>query len=235
MTCLLLIPTDLEMRLILPRLNGFDGVVDSPNGAGGRLAHCCGFGLVAAAARTSLLLGQLRPQRVVLAGIAGALDESLPLGSAHQFGRVAVDGIGFGQHSSSVGHSGTYLGAEQLGWLQWPGDERSPPIGDQLVLDARDMSAADVEGGLQLLSVCAASANQHEADTRRHRYRSAVAEDMEGFGVAAACRLAGVPVSILRGISNLAGQRDHAQWRIAPAIESLSVLLNRWLDDVTAE
>ncbi|MFM8578800.1 MAG: hypothetical protein ACKOCN_08370, partial [Planctomycetaceae bacterium] len=60
-------------------------------------------------------------------------------------------------------------------------------------------------------------------------FPGAVAEDMEGFGVAMACRLVGVPLTIVRGISNIAGDRDTRQWRIreslAAAADLTSLLL----------
>jgi futalosine hydrolase len=43
---------------------------------------------------------------------------------------------------------------------------------------------------------------------------------MEGFAVAAACRLRGVPVAIVRGISNVAGDREPSRWRIDEALEA---------------
>ena len=47
---------------------------------------------------------------------------------------------------------------------------------------------------------------------------------MEGFGVAIACEMAGVPWQIIRGISNQAGQRDQAQWCIDEALRAASFL-----------
>jgi futalosine hydrolase len=41
---------------------------------------------------------------------------------------------------------------------------------------------------------------------------------MEGFGVALACALARVPLAIVRGISNAAGERDTKRWRIREAL-----------------
>ena len=43
---------------------------------------------------------------------------------------------------------------------------------------------------------------------------------MEGFAVALACRLRGVPVGIIRGISNTAGDRDTSRWQVAAAVEA---------------
>jgi nucleoside phosphorylase len=41
---------------------------------------------------------------------------------------------------------------------------------------------------------------------------------MEGFGVALACALERVPLAIVRGISNLVGDREPARWRIPAAL-----------------
>jgi futalosine hydrolase len=41
---------------------------------------------------------------------------------------------------------------------------------------------------------------------------------MEGFAVAFACTLADTPVSIVRGVSNVVGDRDPAHWRIPSAL-----------------
>ena len=43
---------------------------------------------------------------------------------------------------------------------------------------------------------------------------------MEGFAVALACRLRGVPFDIVRGISNVAGDRDKSHWQVAAAVET---------------
>jgi futalosine hydrolase len=45
---------------------------------------------------------------------------------------------------------------------------------------------------------------------------------MEGFGVATAAALAGVPFAELRAISNTVGPRDRAAWRIPQALAALT-------------
>jgi futalosine hydrolase len=60
---------------------------------------------------------------------------------------------------------------------------------------------------------------------------AAVAEDMEGFAVALACRLAGVPLTIIRGISNTAGDRDHARWRVPEALAAAAALSLQTLEE----
>jgi futalosine hydrolase len=53
------------------------------------------------------------------------------------------------------------------------------------------------------------------------RVRSAVAEAMEGYGVAMAAKAWGVPVIEIRSISNLVGPRDRPAWRIKDALNIL--------------
>jgi futalosine hydrolase len=75
-----------------------------------------------------------------------------------------------------------------------------------------------------LLSACAASADEADVRSRLRLHPDAAAEDMEGFAVAAACRLAGVPLDIVRGISNTAGDRDTSGWQIEAACRAAAAL-----------
>lgn len=198
---LLLFPTELERRR-------FDDLGGIP--VGNALQAIAGFGPIAAAARTAQLLSSLRPRRVVLIGIAGAYDvDAHPVGTALEFDEVAIDGIG-------VGEGDTFQGPPALGFPQWPGSPgtRVEKIEERLPL----APAAQGKPGRLLLSTCAASEDAAHAARRRARFPDALAEDMEGFGVALACALQGVPLRIVRGISNLVGDRDPTSWRIPAAI-----------------
>jgi futalosine hydrolase len=205
---LVLIPTDLERRLLEQRL------AHHPDG--GVEVALCGFGLVAAAARTAELVARQSPDRVVLVGIAGCMGDSLRIGEAGRFSEVACYGVGAG-----TGEGFQTAGA--LGWRQWSGetdDDRG--IGDRLTLTPAT-GPADPPAGL-LLTACAASSTANDVALRRAAFPAAVAEDMEGYGVALACQLAGVPLEIVRGISNTAGDRDKARWQIEPALAAAAEL-----------
>ena len=213
MHALILIPTDLERRVVAPllRLDAVDRVA------------LCGFGLVAAAARTAGLVAAARPRRVVLAGIAGRFAAGPAVGTAAVFAEVGCAGIG-------IGLGAAHESAARIGWPQWPGEPGPPasaPIGDALRLAAG--AGPDVPRAGELLTVAAASATAAEAALRRSAHPAAVAEDMEGFAVACACALAGVPCTIVRGIANEAGDRDHARWQTRPALEAAAALVNRLL------
>ncbi|NEE29228.1 futalosine hydrolase, partial [Streptomyces sp. SID7982] len=54
------------------------------------------------------------------------------------------------------------------------------------------------------------------------RHPSAVAEAMEGFGVAEAAAAHGVPVLEVRAVSNAIGPRDRDAWRIPAALTALT-------------
>lgn len=163
---LTLVPTALE-RERLPSEEGLGRV------------ELCGFGPVAAAARTAQLVHELRPERILLLGIAGSFDlDVLPVGSAATFDEVVLEGIGAGD-----------LGPRELDLPQLPG-----------VYDTLPLSGASG----RLLTVCSASGDASAADRRRERW-SPLAEDMEAFGVALA---AGSGLTVVRGISNPVGVRE---------------------------
>lgn len=222
---LVLVPTELERRRVLDH-----GGIPA---AGGQL-HLCGFGPVAAAARTAQLLADLRPERVLLLGIAGAYDtDRWPVESALEFEAVAVEGIG-------VGEGRELLPPPALGFPQWPGStgesggETSSsahlaPIYDALALAAGGPRAEprgatnpteSCPRGRWLLTTCAASSSPDQAAVRRERFPEADAEDMEGFAVATSCALFHTPLRIVRGISNRVGDREVSNWRIPGALAS---------------
>ncbi|MFN5757650.1 MAG: futalosine hydrolase [Planctomycetia bacterium] len=206
---LVLVPTVLERSRIAP-------VRVAACGPATRL-ELCGFGPVIAAARTAQLIAECRPERVVLVGIAGCYADALAIGRAYAFERVACHGVG-------AGSGDAFVPAEAMGWNQWPGDAvaATAAIGDMLPCASGNLPAA-ARAGL-LLSACAASADDDDVRSRLRLYPDAVAEDMEGFAVAAACRLAGVPLDIVRGISNTAGDRDTSRWQIEVAARAAADL-----------
>lgn len=212
---LVIVPTAAERHRFLTHARGVAGV------------ELCGFGVAAAAARTALLLARQRPSRVILAGIAGRFDESIALGAATLFRRVACHGIGVG-----TGHA--FLTAATLGWPQWSGDppDAAAAIGDVIYLDADERRPSDTTLPVRalLLTAAAGSADAEDSRLRRAMFPQAAAEDMEGFGVALACRLAGVPCTIVRGISNTVGDRDTARWRIDEALAAAAALVARLLE-----
>lgn len=208
-THLLLVPTAGERRVVEQAI-------------GSAAAEClrlelCGFGPIAAAARAAHLLATVKPASVTLVGIAGAMDDRLSIGQAYRFDEVVCYGVG-------VGSGDIFQSAAAVGWPQWPGEVSvgQPAVGDRI-------GRTDTTTGRVLLTACAASAGPADVALRRRLHPDAVAEDMEGFGVALACELAAVPWTIIRGISNQAGNRDHSHWCIEPALEAAVALARETL------
>lgn len=167
----------------------------------------CGFGPIAAAARAAQLIQASKPSRVLLLGIAGTYDEqTLPVGSARRFGSLGIWGVGAGYGSD---HKGP---ADML--PQWTDHKEGGP--DTPI--EQDLSTSRGEG--RLVTVCAASDSPADADPIRARYPDALAEDMEAFAVALACRIAHVPFDCIRGISNQVGVRDKKLWVFRPALQA---------------
>jgi futalosine hydrolase len=160
----------------------------------------CGFGLAQSGARAMHAIATHRPARVVLAGVAGSYDPALTaLATVVSPSRVRCLGIGAGGRS-----------AAQLGFA-----------------DADELPLAG-EGGLAL-SVAAASGSPGEADARLREHPGAVIEEMEGYAVALAAMIAGIPCCMVRGVSNRAGDRNTASWQLAPALEAVGRTLDTML------
>src|SRR5262245_4247145 len=185
---LILVATPLELGL-LAELGGFPGF---------RTPQVCGFGPVSAAARTAALLAEHGPGSLCLIGLAGGFGPD-GLGSARVFDRIHLDGVG-------VGTGRDFVPASRIGFAQSEGG------GEERIAETLELEPAHGTDPAELLTVCAASASPAEAEARRVRYPRALAEDMESFGVALACRLRATRLLVVRGLSNRAGERDPSRW-----------------------
>jgi futalosine hydrolase len=219
MDSLILIPTEIERKLFLQ------------HGAGENLTvQRCGFGPVVAAARSAFLIAKYKPSHCLLVGIAGvypAAGAELKIGTAATFNSVGCFGVGAGSGEG-------FQTAGQMGWQQWPPTDTENAIGDSLELfvpDATSANQATVVG--QLLTVTSAAANETEVQQRRRLFPAAVAEDMEGFAVAVACHLAGIPLTIVRGFSNRAGDRNQSNWQIETAMEAAAELVDEMMSQTS--
>lgn len=201
---LFLIPTELERHRLLSIGGDKLSAIDF---------QLCGFGPVLAAIRTTALLASGKYDYVLLCGIAGAYANSgLKVGDAVTPSSVKLDAIG-------VMDGGKLKTAQHLGF--------SPYLADSLKLDlAAESRSADMLGERErvLLTVCTAAENTQQALDRESSFVADV-EDMEGYGVAGACHQFDRPLRIVRGISNIAGDRDKSRWDIDAAIAAVA----QWL------
>jgi futalosine hydrolase len=213
---LILVPTTFELNILAKELTSdqLDRI------------EICGFGAIVPAARTAELIQRQRPDRVLLLGIAGAYENesearsgrstntaSLEVGQAISFSQVACYGVG-------VGTGEEFQTAGQMGWQHWPGESGGEAIGDQLELEQLRTGTDRTPADCTLLTVSSASNSSAEVNEKLRRFPQAVAEDMEGFAVAAACHLSKTPLTIIRGLSNIAGDRNKANWKIKEALSA---------------
>lgn len=74
------------------------------------------------------------------------------------------------------------------------------------------------------LTVSASSATRDVARARAADWPSVQIEEMEGFAVARACRLSGVPLTCIRAVSNRCGDREKSRWYVS---ESMTLIQER--------
>lgn len=166
-----------------------------------------GVGPAAAAAATSLALARAAqpPDLVLCAGIGGGFG---PVG----VGEVAVASASvFADLGAETADGFAPVSALGFGGETYPVDPQ------------RAVELADRTGGHlgTVLTVATVTGTAATADALRSRYPDAVAEAMEGAGVAAAAALHGVPFAEVRAISNPVGPRDREAWRIPDALAAL--------------
>jgi futalosine hydrolase len=174
------------------------------------------FGLVDSGIATMRVLEDRRPTMCVLVGIAGTLDpKRLPVGSV-------VESTGF--HCFGIG-----AGCEPD--LETPEEMGLPPECSGIFRPSSyEPSTSFVEGvrlpRCEFLSVAAASGHRGQARMRSARFPEALVEEMEGFSVARAARILGVPFTSVRAISNVAGDRDKENWKVDAAFDALREALD---------
>ncbi|WP_245908236.1 futalosine hydrolase [Pseudosporangium ferrugineum] len=172
-----------------------------------------GVGPAAAAAGTARLLALAEarghPYRAVLsAGIAGGFPGRAEVGATVLGARSIAADLG-------AEAPGGFLAVEELGF----GSSVADADAALLATLASALPHAVVGDVLTLATVTGTAST---AAALSSRFPAAVAEAMEGFGVACAARDAGVPFAELRTISNPVGPRDRAAWRLAEAFSALT-------------
>ncbi|WP_250029117.1 futalosine hydrolase [Paractinoplanes maris] len=170
-----------------------------------------GVGPAAAAAGTARLLATGRYRAVVSAGIAGGFPGRAPVGAVVLGARSIAADLGAETPDG-------FLPVEELGF----GTSVVPADPALLKALATELPHAIVGDVVTLSTV---TGTQSTADRLAASYPQAVAEAMEGYGVAVAA--AGFPFAELRTISNAIGPRDRSAWRLKEAFAALSTASGR--------
>ncbi|WP_205614407.1 futalosine hydrolase [Streptomyces dangxiongensis] len=174
------------------------------------LAAGVGPALAAASAAGALTAAALagRPYGLVVsAGIGGGFAPGAPVGSLVVADAVTVADLG-------AETADGFLPVTELGFGNVT---HRPP--ESLV---RVVSEATGARTGTILTVSTVTGTAARAAALRARHPGALAEGMEGFGVAEAAAAHGVPVLEIRAVSNPVGPRDRAAWRIGDALAALT-------------
>ncbi|WP_174855978.1 futalosine hydrolase [Streptomyces hyaluromycini] len=174
------------------------------------LAAGVGPAPAAAGTATALTAAALdgRPYALVVsAGIAGGFQPMAPVGSLVVADEITVADLG-------AETADGFLPVTELGFGTV---SHRPP--NSLVRVTAQAVGAHPGAVLTVSTVTGTAARAAELLARHPR---ALAEAMEGFGVAEAAAAHAVPVLEIRAVSNPVGPRDRAAWRIGDALAALT-------------
>lgn len=170
-----------------------------------------GVGLAQVTASTAVALSSGSYDLVINAGIAGGFSGKTDIGSLVLSSEIIAADLG-----AETAQGFCSLDELELGTSRIQADTESVSQIEQ----ASHTKGISVKIG-PILTVSTVTGTQETADELIQRVPEAVAEGMEGFGVATAARLKGVPVLEMRAVSNFVGPRNRAAWRIEEALFTL--------------
>ena len=170
-----------------------------------------GVGAVNAAYALTRFLDREQVDAIVVCGIAGAYPASgIAVGSV-----VCAESECYGDLGASSPDG--FLDMEALGFPVIPGVYNVLPM--QLFPAAR-------RARFVTMNTCTGTDDAAKAIEAR---TGGAVESMEGAAIAHVAALAGIPVGEIRGISNIAGNRDRGAWRVKEAAASAQEALLEWI------
>ncbi|WP_399096885.1 futalosine hydrolase [Streptomyces sp. BBFR2] len=196
-------PHTLPGGLALHRGTGTGPVLDVLAAGVGPAAAAAGT----ATALTAAALDGAPYSLVISAGIGGGFAPAAPLGSV-----VVADALTAADLGAETPEG--FLPVTELGF----GTVTHHP--DPALVRAVAAACGAHTGPVLTVSTVTGSAARAAELTARHP--GALAEAMEGFGVAEAAVAHGAGVLEIRTVSNAVGPRDRAAWRIGPALTALT-------------
>jgi futalosine hydrolase len=169
-----------------------------------------GVGLIAATYHITKAVYQKRPQLILQAGIAGALDNNLKLGSV-----VIIE-------SETIGD----LGVMEQGSFRSLFDMEFVQENDRPWTNARLLNASGILDEILLPKVKGVSINEITTlPSRIEHYKDTLGvsvESMEGAALHYVGLMENIPFLQVRSLSNFVGERDKSKWHIKEAIENLN-------------
>lgn len=177
-----------------------------------------GVGAVNAAYSLTRFLEREGANAVIVCGIAGAYPQAFCEGGLGLTSVVCAESECYGDLGANS--PAGFLDMQALGF---------PVIaGPQPVYNVLPMQIFPAERRARFVTVNTCSGADDEACQRESRTGGSV-ESMEGAAIAHVALLYGIPAGEIRGISNRAGNRDRAAWRVKEAAVAAQEALLAWL------
>lgn len=167
------------------------------------IAGKCGIGKVNSALNAYMMIQNLNPDLVINSGVAGGVDGSLGIGSV-----LIADGITY--HDVWCGPGTEYGAADGYPQILSP-DKEVVKTAKELFRDNENVKFGLICSGDKFIS------KKEEVETIKKSFPDALAVDMESASIAQACMKCGVPVAIVRVMSDTPG-----------AAENVSQYVNFW-------
>ncbi|MBY6038180.1 futalosine hydrolase [Fictibacillus nanhaiensis] len=171
-----------------------------------------GVGPISAGIQTAKALTANKYDFVINMGIAGGFVQKAEIGSV-----VIADEILCADLGAESGEG--FIPLDELGFgesTRMKVDHESV----QVLTDALKRAGLSAQTGT-ILTLSTVTGTRETSSELLERVPMAVAEAMEGYGVAMAAKEFGVPALEVRSISNPIGPRDRSAWRIKEALDTL--------------
>lgn len=214
MNVLLVSATEVEVRGFLDIMERFEPVVPW------QIEVCiCGVGMVQAGVNLAYRLQQHKPDLILNAGIAGAIDTALLIGEVVWVKQDAF--FGFGVDSPEGFQSAFNIGLAKPDEFPF---RNGRLIASALPLPLQNQPIRSVDG----ITVQTVHGDEAGLARLKRMEPSASIESMEGAAIFYTATRFGIPAVQIRAISNYVEVRDKSRWNIPLAIRNLNQLLQAW-------
>ncbi len=231
MTKLIIAPTEFELSVLTAVLKCkkagpiLDFAVYRTGSKGSEtIVLRCGPGMANAAAATALALNRFKPDHVFHVGVCGVYQGEPKQLTTVVTGTMAV----FADTGVDLGDSFLSMQAIDLPLARLDAEHG--------MFNSIDLHDACVPSSFErgvFFTVAASSGSVDRGDLLRARFKidgsQTVCEDMESAAVALVAFKAGVPCTVLRGISNMCGERNYEAWKLSEAAEAAQQALLKCL------
>ncbi|PIE91515.1 MAG: hypothetical protein CR997_00665 [Acidobacteria bacterium] len=205
---LILVPSLFEYEHLFPHSNQVS--VWEKRGVFPRV---CGVGPAVSSFMTGHLLRELKPDHILLCGLAGAFKQShLDMGTVVSVSREVLADTGYSERGFPV----TFDEIEMP--LFKPAESRAMTCS----YDLKPIPGFQVVSSITVSNV---TSDHRIAQFYYQKYQCGI-ENMEGGGAAIACHFYSKPLEELRAVSNYVGPRDKESWQMLPALKRLREALN---------